>query len=54
LKGVEKQFEKRYSRGLKANLIAQRLKQGLRHFGMATKEEKDEILKRWGDLGLAA
>jgi hypothetical protein len=52
LKGVEKQFEKRYSRGLKANLIAQRLKQGLRHFGMATKEEKDEILKRWGELGL--
>jgi hypothetical protein len=52
LKGVEKQFEKRYSRGLKANLIAQRLKQGLRHFGTATKEEKDEILKRWGELGL--
>jgi hypothetical protein len=50
LKGVEKQFEKRYSRGLKANLIAQRLKQGLRQFGMATEEEKKEILKRWGEL----
>jgi hypothetical protein len=53
LKGVEKQFEKRYDRNLKANLIAQRLKQGLRLFGQATEEEKQEILKRWQELGIS-
>jgi hypothetical protein len=53
LKGVEKQFEKRYSRALKANLIAMRLKQGLRQFALATEEEKNEILKRWADLGVS-
>jgi hypothetical protein len=53
LKGVEKQFEKRLDRGLKANLIAQRLKQGLRQFGQATEEDKKEILKRWADLGVS-
>jgi hypothetical protein len=52
LKGVEKQFEKRYSRELKANLITQRLKQGLRQFAQATEEEKQEVLKRWADLGV--
>lgn len=52
LKGVEKQFEKRYSRDLKANLIAQRLKQGLRQFSLASEEQKQEILKRWADLGV--
>jgi len=50
LKGVEKQFEKRYSRGLKANIIAQRLKQGMREFGKASEEEKKEIVKRWKDV----
>jgi hypothetical protein len=50
LKGVEKQFEKRYDRGMKANLLAIRLKQGLRDFGQATEEEKQDILKRWKDL----
>ena len=53
LKGVEKQFEKRYSRGLKANLLAQRLKQGLRAFGAASEEEKNEVLKRWRDLDIS-
>jgi hypothetical protein len=30
-----------------------RLKQGLRQFALATEEEKNEILKRWADLGVS-
>lgn len=38
LKGLEKQVEKRYSRGLKANLIVVRIKQGILAFERATEE----------------
>ncbi|CZT06228.1 related to sterol glucosyltransferase [Rhynchosporium graminicola] len=51
LKGLEKQFQKRYSRGLKANLIVVRIKQGILEFERASEEEREEIRKRWVELG---
>lgn len=38
LKGLEKQLEKRYSRGLKASLLVVRIKQGILAFERATEE----------------
>ncbi len=51
LKGMEKQFEKRYTRGLKAAILAVRLKQGLRALLSATEEEKNGVLRRWKLIG---
>ncbi|KAH7407275.1 hypothetical protein BKA64DRAFT_666200 [Cadophora sp. MPI-SDFR-AT-0126] len=51
LKGLEKQLEKRYSRGLKANLLVVRIKQGILMFERASEEEREEIRKRWVELG---
>ncbi|KAK0100746.1 hypothetical protein ONS95_007196 [Cadophora gregata] len=51
LKGLEKQLEKRYSRGLKANLLVVRIKQGILAFERASEEEREEIRKRWVELG---
>ncbi|CZT44006.1 uncharacterized protein RSE6_04126 [Rhynchosporium secalis] len=51
LEGLEKQFQKRYSRGLKANLIVVRIKQGILEFERASEEEREEIRKRWVELG---
>jgi len=54
LKGLEKQLEKRYSRGLKANLLVVRIKQGILAFERASEEEREEIRKRWVELGCDA
>jgi hypothetical protein len=53
LKGVEKQLEKRFDRGLKAEILAVRLRQGLAAFKRATDEEKQEVLRRWEEYGHA-
>lgn len=53
LKGLEKQFEKRYTRDLKAKLIAIRLRQGIAEFERVTVEEKEETVSRWKELGVA-
>ncbi|KAF4624206.1 hypothetical protein G7Y89_g13965 [Cudoniella acicularis] len=50
LKGVEKQFQKRHDRSLKAKLLAIRMRQSLLEFEGTTKEEKEEIIKRWREL----
>jgi hypothetical protein len=50
LKGLEKQFEKRYTRDLKAKLIAIRLRQGIAEFERVTPEEKEESIRRWKEL----
>ncbi|TVY44536.1 Sterol 3-beta-glucosyltransferase [Lachnellula occidentalis] len=50
LKGLEKQFEKRYNRELKAKLITVRLRQGIAEFERASKEQKEEITRRWGEI----
>ena len=47
LKGLEKQLEKRYSRGLKANLLVVRIKQGILAFERASEEVS--CLLRFGD-----
>jgi sterol 3beta-glucosyltransferase len=54
LKGAEKQIEKRRDRGLQAELIKIRLRQGLSAFQLATEEEKQEVLKRWRELSIVA
>lgn len=51
LKGLERQLEKRHSRGLKAGLLMVRLRQGIVAFGRATEEQKEEIRKRWREGG---
>jgi hypothetical protein len=51
LKGVEKQVEKRFDRGLKAKILEVRLRQGLVAYNKATQEEKDEVLCRWNEFG---
>lgn len=50
LKGVEKQVEKRYDRGLKARILEVRLRQGLAAYGKASAEEKQDILRRWKEF----
>lgn len=50
LKGLEKQLEKRYSRGLKAGLLVVRIKQGIVAFGRASEGEKEEVRRRWREL----
>ncbi|TVY75837.1 Sterol 3-beta-glucosyltransferase UGT80B1, partial [Lachnellula suecica] len=52
LKGLEKQFEKRYSRALEAKLIAIRLRQAIAEFERASTEQKEEIVRRWKELGI--
>jgi hypothetical protein len=52
LKGVEKQFEKRRDRNLQAKILNVRLKQGMDAFRRATEEERQEILRRWKELGV--
>lgn len=54
LKGLEKQLEKRYSRGLKANLLVVRIKQGILAFERSSEEEREEIRRRWVELGCDA
>ena len=51
MKGLEKQFEKRRDRGLKAKILQVRLKQSLTDHTRASKEEKDAIIARWKELG---
>lgn len=51
LKGVEKQLEKRFSRKLKAGLLVVRIRQGIREFEAATEVEREEIRRRWKELG---
>ncbi|KAK6582030.1 hypothetical protein PZA11_005727 [Diplocarpon coronariae] len=51
LKGLEKQVEKRYNRGLKASLIVVRIKQGILEFERSTEEEREDIRKRWLEMG---
>lgn len=50
LKGLEKQLRKRYDRDLKAKLITVRLRQGIAEFEQASKEQKEEITKRWEEI----
>ncbi|TVY17840.1 Sterol 3-beta-glucosyltransferase UGT80B1 [Lachnellula arida] len=50
LKGLEKQLEKRYDRDLKAKLITVRLRQGIAEFEQASKEQKEEITRRWEEI----
>jgi hypothetical protein len=50
LKGLERQLEKRHSRGLKAKILTVRLRQGLVEYSRASDEEKEKILKRWKEL----
>ena len=52
LKGLERQYEKRFSRGSKASILSVRIKQGIAEYGRASTEEKEEILKRWNELGV--
>jgi hypothetical protein len=52
LKGVEKQFEKRRDRNLQAKILNVRLKQGMDAFRRASEEERQEILRRWKELGV--
>ena len=51
LKGLEKQFEKRFDRELKAKILEVRLRQGMVAYGRASKEEKEQIISRWRELG---
>lgn len=51
LKGLEKQLEKRHSRFFKASLLVVRIKQGILDFERSTEEEKEEIKRRWKDMG---
>jgi sterol 3beta-glucosyltransferase len=53
LKGVEKQIEKRSDRDLKTEIIAIRMRQGLAAFRRASEEEKQDIMKRWKEFGVA-
>lgn len=53
LKGAEKQIEKHSDKDLKAEILRERLKQGLAAFQRATEEEKREVLKRWEELNVA-
>jgi sterol 3beta-glucosyltransferase len=50
LKGLEKQLEKRYSRGLKAGLLVVRIKQGIVAFERASEREREEVRERWREL----
>ncbi|KAG9230525.1 hypothetical protein BJ875DRAFT_384927 [Amylocarpus encephaloides] len=52
LKGLEKQFQKRHDRPLKAKILAIRLKQSLTEFERASHADKDEVIERWRTLGL--
>ncbi len=54
LKGLHKQLEKRYSRCLKANLLVVRIKQGILEFERSSEAEREEIRKRWVELGCDA
>jgi hypothetical protein len=51
LKGVEKQFDKRYSKQLKAKILNVRLRQGVAEYTRASAAEKEEILNRWKEFG---
>ena len=50
LKGIEKQLEKRLDRGLKASILEVRLREGVVAYRRASKEEKDDILRRWKEI----
>jgi len=50
LKGIERQVEKRHDRGLKAKILAVRMKEGVTEYGRTSQEEKEEILKRWREM----
>jgi hypothetical protein len=54
MKGLEKQIEKRFDRDLKAKILEVRLRQGMAAYGRASKEEKEEIIARWRELGCTA
>jgi sterol 3beta-glucosyltransferase len=50
-KGLEKQFEKRFDRDLKAKILEVRLRQGMVAYGKASEEEKETIMRRWREYG---
>lgn len=50
LKGLERQINKRNSRGLKAKVIAEKIKLGLVDIENSSEEEKKAILRRWESL----
>lgn len=52
LKGVERMVQKRRDRGLKAHILATRMRQGLWEFGKVGAEEEEAILRKWGELGI--
>ncbi|KAH8687247.1 hypothetical protein BGZ60DRAFT_363549 [Tricladium varicosporioides] len=52
LKGVEKQIQKRKQRDLKARILTIRLRQAVLEFERTTREEKNEIIKRWKELNV--
>jgi len=54
LKGIERQFEKRFDRCLKANLLMTRMKQGIAEYKTASEEDKQLIVKRYEELGSSA
>jgi sterol 3beta-glucosyltransferase len=51
LKGLERAIEKRSDRGLKAQILEVRLRQGMAAFRRATEGEKEEVLRAWGEFG---
>ncbi|KAG0646157.1 glycosyltransferase [Hyphodiscus hymeniophilus] len=51
MKGLEKQFEKRHNRALKAKILEVRLRQGLVAYRKATEEEKTGVVRRWKEMG---
>jgi hypothetical protein len=51
LKGLERQLEKRHTRGLRAGLLMVRIRQGIVDFGRASEEEREVIRKRWIEGG---
>ena len=54
LKGIERQFEKRFDRCLKANVLMMRMKQGIAEYKTASEEDKQLILNRYKELGASA
>ena len=51
LKGLERAIEQRSDRGLKAQILEVRLRQGMAALRRATDREKAEILRAWGEFG---
>ena len=44
------ELEKRLDRGLKASILEVRLREGVVAYRRASKEEKDDILRRWTEI----